>query len=57
MVEGGFVMVTGVLSSFLGGIAWVSIFGGSLIGAAIAFQLLARKHPLGALLRQAETER
>lgn len=57
MVEIGFIMLTAALSYFLGGIAWVSIFGGSVIGAAIAFQLLALKHPLGALLLQAETER
>ena len=57
MVEIGFIMVTAALSYFLGGIAWVSIFGGSVIGAAIAFQLLALKHPLGALLQKAEGER
>src|SRR5687767_2883093 len=57
MVEIGFIMGTAALSYFLGGIAWVSIFGGSLIGAAIAFLLLALKHPLGALLHKAENER
>ena len=57
MVEVGFIMIAGVLSNFLGGIAWVSIFGGSLIGAAIAFELLSLRHPLGMLLRQAETQR
>jgi hypothetical protein len=35
----------------------LSIFGGSLIGAAIAFLLLVQAHPLKDLLRQAETER
>ena len=57
MIEIGFIMLTAALSYFLGGIAWVSIFGGSVVGAAVAFQLLALEHPLGALLRQAETER
>ena len=57
MVEIGFIMMAGVLSNFLGAITWVSILGGSLIGAAIAFHLLASRHPLGALLHQAETER
>ena len=57
MVEVGFIMLAAVLSNFLGGAAWVSIFGGSLIGAAVAFQLLARRYPLRQLLRQAETER
>lgn len=57
MVELGFIMITAVLSLFLGGVAWVSIFGGSLIGAAIAFRHLSLRHPLGALMTQAETER
>ena len=57
MVEVGFIMIAAVLSHFLGGLAWVSIFGGSLIGAAIAFQLLGRRYPLADLLRQAEAER
>ena len=57
MIEIGFIMLTAALSYVLGGIAWLSIFGGSVIGAAIAFQLLLQTHPLGALLRQAETER
>ena len=57
MVEIGFIMLTAALSYFLGGIAWVSIVGGSVLGAATAFYLLAREHPLRALLRRAETER
>ena len=57
MVEIGFIMTAAVLSNFLGGSAWVSILGGSLIGAGIAFRLLALRYPLGALLREAETER
>ena len=57
MIEIGFIMLTAALSYFLGGIAWVSIFGGSVVGAAIAFLLLALTHPLGALLHKAETER
>jgi hypothetical protein len=57
MVEIGFIMLTAALSYFLGGIAWLSIFGGSVIGAAIALHLLVSTHPLQALLRKAETER
>lgn len=57
MIEIGFIMLTAALSYFLGGIAWLSIFGGSVIGAAIAFLLLVRAHPLEALLHEAETER
>jgi hypothetical protein len=57
MIEIGFIMLTAALSYFLGGIAWLSIFGGSVIGAAIAFLLLIKAHPLKALLHEAETER
>ena len=56
MVEIGFIMFTAALSSFLGGIAWLSILGGSLVGAAIAFLLLLQAHPLKTLLHRAETE-
>jgi hypothetical protein len=55
IVEIGFAMVTVLLSHLgLGALAWVRILGGSLIGAAIATVILARGHPLAALLRQAE---
>lgn len=57
MIEIGFIMLTAALSFFLGHIAWLSIFGGSVIGTAIAFLLLVQAHPLGTLLHQAETER
>jgi hypothetical protein len=57
MIEIGFIMLTAALSYFLGGLAWLSIFGGSVIGALIAFQFLAHGHPLGALLHAAEHER
>jgi hypothetical protein len=45
MIEIGFIMLTAVLSHFLGGLAWVAML------------LLARTHPLGHLLHRAETER
>jgi hypothetical protein len=57
MIEIGFIMLTAALSYFLGGLAWLSIFGGSVIGAAIAFQFLVHRHPLEALLHEAEHER
>ena len=57
MVEIGFVMATVMLSQFLGGVAWVGIFGGSMIGAVIAFVILSRSHPLAARLREAEAQR
>jgi hypothetical protein len=57
VVEFAFVLVTVLLSHLgLGHLAWVRIFGGSLIGAAIALMIVARGHPLLATLRQAETE-
>jgi hypothetical protein len=55
--EFAFVMVTLLLSHLgLGHLAWVRIFGGSLIGAAIAIMIVARGHPLLATLRQAESD-
>jgi hypothetical protein len=57
IVEFTFAMVTVLLSHLgLGELAWVRIFGGSLIGAVIAIVILARGHPLAAELRQAEQE-
>ena len=57
IVEFVFALVTVLLSHLgLGELAWVRIFGGSLIGTAIAIVILARRHPLAAELRQAEDE-
>lgn len=57
VVEFALVLVTVLLSNLgLGHLAWVRIFGGSLIGAAIALMIVARGHPLLATWRQAETE-
>ena len=57
VVEFALIMVTILLSHLgLGDLAWVRIFGGSLIGAAIAIMILARGHPLAAALRRAERE-
>ena len=57
IVEFVFALVTVLLSHLgLGELAWVRIFGGSLIGAAIAIVILSRGHPLAAELRQAEEE-
>jgi hypothetical protein len=56
MMEFAFAMVTVMLSHVLGELAWVRIFVGSLIGAAIAVVILSRRHPLAAQLRQAEEE-
>lgn len=57
IVEFVFALVTVLLSHLgLGELAWVRIFGGSLIGTAIAIVILARRHPLGPELRQAEED-
>jgi len=57
IVEFWFALVTVLLSHLgLGELAWVRIFGGSLIGTAIAIVILARGHPLASDLRQAEEE-
>lgn len=56
-LEGGIAMMTNILAAArVGSLAWVGIFGGSLIGVAVALTLLARAHPLRKYLRQAETE-
>lgn len=57
IVEFWFALATVLLSHLgLGELAWVRIFGGSLIGTAIAIVILARRHPLAAEVRQAEEE-
>jgi hypothetical protein len=50
-------MVTVLLSHMgLGELAWARILGGNLIGAAIAFFMLSRRHRLRDEFRQAEEE-
>jgi hypothetical protein len=57
MIEFGFAMITVLLSHVgLGGLAWLRVFGGSVIGAAVAFMILRRRYPLEAMLRHAEDE-
>lgn len=57
IVEFAFAMLTVLLSHLgLGELAWVRILGGNLIGAAIAFLMLSRRHPLAEELRRAEEE-
>ena len=56
-LQGGFGMLTTLLAQLsLGRVAWVGLFGGSLIGTATAFMLLSRTHPLADYLRRAEEE-
>ena len=55
MVEFGFAFLTAVFSTLgLGALAWVRLFGGSVIGALVAVAFLARRHPLVTQLRQAK---
>ena len=57
IIEFAFAMLTVLLSHLgLGALAWVRIVGGNVFGAAIAFVLLSRRHPLAEELREAEAE-
>jgi hypothetical protein len=57
-IEIWFAMVTILLSHLgLGSLAWVRIFGGSVLGGAVAIVLLSRQHPLLAQVRAAEAVR
>ena len=58
MFEVAFAMITPLLAeSGLGDLAWVAVFGGSLVGTAIALKVLSKNHPLGEQLLRAEAER
>lgn len=56
IVEVAIAMVTNLLTEALGPVAWVGIFGGSLIASAIGIVLVARAHPLAKYLHEAEAE-
>ena len=57
IIEFAFVMVTVLLSHMgLGELAWARILGGNVIGVAIAFVILSRRHRLRDELRQAQEE-
>lgn len=58
MLEVGFAMLTIMLGQAgLGNLAWLRIFGGSLVGLSVAFALLSRRYPLADRLHEAEEER
>jgi hypothetical protein len=58
MLEVAFAMLTVMLGQAgLGNLAWIRIFGGSLLGLAIALALLSRRYPLATRLHEAEEER
>lgn len=57
MLEVAIAMVTVLLSHLgLGILAWVAIFGGSLVGLLVAVVVLARTHPLVAQVRDADRD-
>ena len=57
IIQFAFAMGTVLLSHLgLGELAWLRVFGGSIIGAAVAFAILMRRHPLATVLRQAGVE-
>lgn len=58
MMEVAFAMLSVMLGQAgLGHLAWVRIFGGSLLGLGIALTLLSRRYPLATRLHEAEEER
>ena len=58
MFEIALAMFTVLLSHLgLGELAWIRIFGGSLVGVTIALFVLSRSHPLATQLRHADHDR
>ena len=57
LLEFGFVLVSAILSQTgLGGLAWVRILGGNVVGAALTVLILWRRHPLAQELRDGAAE-
>ncbi len=56
ILEVAVAMIANLLAEHIGSVAWVGIFGGSLIASAIGIVLLARAHPLVQYLHVAEEE-
>jgi len=57
ILEFAIAMVTIVFTHIgLGTLAWLRIFGGSVIAAAVALVILTRRHPVLAALRQARLD-
>jgi|SRR5688572_23419677 len=57
-LESALAMLTVLLSHIgLGELAWVRIFGGSLVGLAIALFAVSRRHPLATQVRYADNRR
>ena len=57
MLELAFALVTAAFSSGrLGDLAWIRLFVGNVIGSVIALVIVMRRHPLVAILHEAERE-
>ena len=57
IIEIALALITVLLSQMgLGSLAWVRIFGGNVIGIAVAYGLLSRGHALKEALRKAERQ-
>lgn len=50
-------MLINLLAQAVGDVAWIGLFGGSLLSTAVAIALLARGHPLIEYVHRAENER
>jgi hypothetical protein len=54
VLEFAFVMLSALLSQMgLGGLAWVRILGGNVVGAIVTFVILWTRHPLAREFRDA----
>ena len=57
ILEIALALITVLLSQMgLGSLAWLRIFGGNVVGVAVAFRLLSRGHRLREALRKAERQ-
>jgi hypothetical protein len=57
LLEIALALITVLLSQLgLGSLAWLRIFGGNVVGVAVAFRLLSRSHGLREALRKAERQ-
>ena len=57
ILEIAFALITVLLSQMgLGSLAWLRIFGGNVVGVAVALRLLSRGHHLQGALRNAERQ-
>jgi hypothetical protein len=57
ILEIALALITVLLSQLgLGSLAWLRIFGGNVVGVAVAFRLLSRGHGLRDALRKAERQ-